>query len=157
MEGISEIKVIKIFKSQSLKKIGFFIELEKILQKIKVIFMTTKDQELKILHQIIGTISYNLDLKEVLSRIINLVGELTKADSCFLYLLDGKDLVLRASQNQHPGIIGKVRLKIGEGITGWVAKIKQQWLFQKKLTKMNVLKFLIICPKTNTKLFYLYP
>lgn len=58
--------------------------------------------ELAILHTIIDTISYDLNLEEVLSKIINIVGELTKADSCFLYLIDGKNIVLRASQNAHP-------------------------------------------------------
>jgi len=42
-----------------------------------------KNQELEILHEIIETISYNLDLKEVLSRIVKIVSGVTNADSCF--------------------------------------------------------------------------
>jgi len=81
-----------------------------------------KNQELKILYEIIETISYNLDLKEVLSRIVKIVSGVTKADSCFLYLIDGNDLVLRASLNPKPLEIGNIKLKTNEGITGWVAK-----------------------------------
>lgn len=80
------------------------------------------NQELKILYEIIGTISYNLDLKDVLSRIVEIVTAATKADSCFLYLVNGEELILRASKNPHPKDIGNIRLKVGEGITGWVAK-----------------------------------
>lgn len=38
----------------------------------------SQEQELKILHQIIQTISYNLDLKEVLERIVKVVSQVTK-------------------------------------------------------------------------------
>jgi uroporphyrinogen-III synthase len=88
--------------------------------------------ELAILHKIIETISYDLNLEEVLSNIINIVDDVTKADSCFLYLVDGKDLVMRASQNSHPGIVGNIKLKLGEGITGWVAKNKKIVIVSKK-------------------------
>lgn len=80
------------------------------------------NQELKILYEIIGTISYNLDLKDVLDRIVEIVSQATKADSCFLYLINGKELILRASKNPHPKDIGNIKLRVGEGITGWVAK-----------------------------------
>jgi uroporphyrinogen-III synthase len=83
-----------------------------------------KNQELKILHEIIETISYNFDLKEVLRRIVSIVSGVTKADSCFLYLIDGDNLTLRASLNPKPLEIGNIKLKNGEGITGWVARHK---------------------------------
>jgi len=81
-------------------------------------------QELKILHQISQSISCNLDLDEVLQKIIDLVVDVTHGDSCLLYLLDGteENLVLRASKNPHPRLIGKIGVRVGEGITGWVAK-----------------------------------
>jgi uroporphyrinogen-III synthase len=101
--------------------------------------MTNKKQaeakdsaELAILYKIIDTISYDLNLEEVLSKIIDTVEEVTNADSCFLYLIDGKNLVMRASQNSHPGIIGNIKLKFGEGITGWVAKNKKTVIIPKK-------------------------
>jgi uroporphyrinogen-III synthase len=89
--------------------------------KIKA-FKGKRNQELGILYEIIGTISYNLDLREVLNRIIGIVSAVTKADSCFLYLISDGELILRASKNPHPKAIGNIKLKIGEGITGWVAE-----------------------------------
>lgn len=84
-----------------------------------------RKQELELLREIIATVSYNLDLKEVLGRIVKIVSHVTKADSCFLYLIDGNNLVLRASLNPKPLEIGNVKLKLNEGITGWVARNKQ--------------------------------
>ncbi len=48
----------------------------------------------------------------------------TRADSCFVYLYEepAGDLVLRASSNAHPGEVGRLRMRLGEGITGWVAE-----------------------------------
>jgi len=81
-------------------------------------------QELKILHQISQSISCSLDLDQVLHKIIDLVVDVTNGDSCLLYLLDepGENLVLRASKNPHPRLIGKIGIRVGEGITGWVAR-----------------------------------
>src|SRR5215475_7572337 len=85
-------------------------------------------QELKILHQISSTISSTLDLDEVLQQIIGLVIQVTRGDSCLLYLLDETEdfLILRASKTPHPRLIGKISVKVGEGITGWVAQEAQQ-------------------------------
>ena len=50
----------------------------------------------------------------------------THSDACLVYLIDHatNEIVLRASQLPHDAEIGKVRLKMGEGITGWVAAHK---------------------------------
>ena len=81
-------------------------------------------QELRILHEISQSISCNLDLDQVLKEIIDLVVDVTRCDSCLLYLVDESEpyLFLRASKNPHPRLIGRIALKVGEGITGWVAE-----------------------------------
>jgi signal transduction protein with GAF and PtsI domain len=83
-----------------------------------------KDRELDVLRRISETISGTLDQEAVLERIIELVVEVTRGDAAFLYLLDGTRaaLVLRASKQPHPSLIGRIRLELGEGITGWVAR-----------------------------------
>jgi len=40
-------------------------------------------------------------------------------------VVEGDELILRASQNAHPDIVDRLKLKIGQGITGWVAEHKQ--------------------------------
>jgi uroporphyrinogen-III synthase len=39
--------------------------------------------------------------------------------------LEGDDLVLRASKNPHPEAVDRLKLKVGQGITGWVAEHKE--------------------------------
>ncbi len=86
-----------------------------------------KTQEIEVLHRISEAVSGNLNLEDVLRHIIDLVSQVTRGDACLLYLLDktNEELVLRASKNPHPRIIGRIKIKLGEGITGWVAKEKQ--------------------------------
>jgi uroporphyrinogen-III synthase len=44
-----------------------------------------------------------------------------KCDSCFIYTLNDRDLVLRASKNLHSGLVDRLTIRFGQGITGWVA------------------------------------
>ena len=81
-------------------------------------------QRLLLLQQVTRTIWSTLDLEEVLRQIIEVTREVTGADSVLVYLLDGEggDLVLRGSSAAHPDLVGNLRLKVGEGVTGWAAK-----------------------------------
>jgi uroporphyrinogen-III synthase len=63
-----------------------------------------------------------MSLGESLQEVVSLVVEFMGCDSCLLYLLQDRELVLCASNNPQPDTIGKVRLKLGEGLTGWVAR-----------------------------------
>lgn len=114
-------------------------------------------QESRILHEIIETISYNLDLKEVLGRIVKIVSGVTKADSCFLYLVDGNDLVLRASLNPKPLEIGNIKLKLNEGITGWVARNKLTVAIAKEAYNDERFKFVNSLPEDRFEGFLSVP
>jgi len=91
-----------------------------------------KEAQIEVLRQIGETISQTQDLQEVLSSIVEIVSAYFEADSCFIYLIENNSLVLRASQNPHKNLIGKISLKIGEGITGWVAKNKKSVVINEK-------------------------
>lgn len=64
------------------------------------------------------------DLEEMLKVAAEVAVQVTGTDSCQVYLHDkNKDeLVLRAADESAQRMIGKIRLKMGEGITGWVAR-----------------------------------
>jgi len=81
-------------------------------------------REINLLRRITRLISTHLDLDLILKEIVELMVSETGADACLIYLLDEsrQELILRASKKPHPNLIGRVRLEIGEGITGWVAK-----------------------------------
>ena len=83
-----------------------------------------RTREVEVLHRISQSISSTLDLEAVLTHIVEVVVEVTKADSCLLYLVSENrdELVLRSSKNPHPTLIGRTSLGLGEGITGWVAQ-----------------------------------
>ena len=83
-----------------------------------------RTREVEVLHRISQSISSTLDLESVLTHIVEVVVEVTKADSCLLYLVSENrdELVLRSSKNPHPTLIGRAALGLGEGITGWVAQ-----------------------------------
>src|SRR5258708_33624909 len=64
----------------------------------------------------------DVGLAKALDSVVSLVVEFMHSDSCLLYLLHDKELVLCASNTPPPATIGRVRLKLGEGLTGWVAR-----------------------------------
>lgn len=63
-----------------------------------------------------------MSLQEVLQGIVSLVSEFMECDSCLVYLLDGDELVLCAANTPHSQTVGRVRLRLSEGLTGWVAR-----------------------------------
>jgi signal transduction protein with GAF and PtsI domain len=87
--------------------------------------MESKSQ-VELLHQISNIVSSNLTLEKMLQQLIGLTVEVTDCDACLVYLVDHhrKEIVLRASQLPHSKEIGHIRMKMGEGITGWVAQNK---------------------------------
>src|ERR1051326_8252923 len=64
------------------------------------------------------------DLEEMLKVTADIAIQITGTDSCQVYLFDAsrEELVLRAADESFAGMVGKIRLKLGEGITGWVAR-----------------------------------
>ena len=80
------------------------------------------EKQLRLLQKISRLMARDTGLGDALQSVVSLVVEFMESDSCLLYLLQGQELVLCASNNPQPDTIGKVRLKFGEGLTGWVAR-----------------------------------
>jgi signal transduction protein with GAF and PtsI domain len=117
------------------------------------------EQELEVLYQISTRISSHLELDEVLNHIIELVHQVTQGDACFLYLLDQsmQELVLQASKDPHPEDIGTIRLKLGEGITGWVAQEQQVVTIMQNASKDSRFKFFFSLPEDRYEAFLSVP
>jgi uroporphyrinogen-III synthase len=81
-----------------------------------------EDPAIGFLHQIGSRMAAADPLHEVLQRIVDFVSSVAKCDSCFVYVLESKELVLRASKNPHPEIVDRLKMQMGQGITGWVAE-----------------------------------
>ncbi len=86
--------------------------------------MGADSSHIAILHRTSKIVSSGLAIGEILQELIAITVEVTGSDACLVYLPDRAtgDVVLRASQLPHAPEIGSVRLKLGEGVTGWVAQ-----------------------------------
>ncbi|MBZ5619427.1 MAG: GAF domain-containing protein [Acidobacteriia bacterium] len=80
------------------------------------------EQQLRLFQKISRFMVREMSLQEVLQGVVSLVVEYTECDACLVYLLDGEELVLCASNTPHPSTIGKLRMRSNEGLTGWVAR-----------------------------------
>jgi len=80
------------------------------------------EQQLRLFQKISRFMVRDMSLAEVLQGVVSLVVEFTECDSCLIYLQNAGELVLCASNTPHPSTIGKVRLRLNEGLTGWVAR-----------------------------------
>jgi len=82
--------------------------------------------QIGLLHRISSIVSSELSLDEMLGEIVGLTVQVTECDACLVYLIDmiSGDAVLRASQVPHAADLGTLRVKVGEGVTGWVAEHK---------------------------------
>src|SRR5260370_22939660 len=81
--------------------------------------------QVDLLHETSKIVSSGLTLDEMLRELIRLAVQVTGCDACLIYLAEPEgDVVLRASQLPHTDEIGHIRIKLGEGVTGWVAEHK---------------------------------
>ena len=118
-----------------------------------------KTREVDVLHRITDSITNTLDLESVLKHIVDVVVEVTKADACLLYLLsDGRDeLILRASKNPHPKLIGRITIGLGEGITGWVARERTRVVIPSNASDDPRFKFFHNLPEDRYQAFVSVP
>ena len=80
------------------------------------------EEQLRLFQKVSRFMVRDMSLQEVLQGVVALVVEFMECDSCLMYLIDKGELVLCATDTPHPGTIGKVRLQMSEGLTGWVAR-----------------------------------
>jgi signal transduction protein with GAF and PtsI domain len=82
------------------------------------------ESEVLFLHRISAIVSSRRSLDEMLGEVIGFTIQTTGCDACLVYLVDRVtgEIVLRASQVPHAAALGKLRMKMGQGVTGWVAQ-----------------------------------
>ena len=87
--------------------------------------MDPMPSQLDLLHQTSKIVSSGLTLDEMLKELVRVAVRVTGCDACLVYLAElTGEIVLRASQLPHASEIGTIRMKMGEGVTGWVAEHK---------------------------------
>jgi signal transduction protein with GAF and PtsI domain len=82
------------------------------------------EPQVTLLHRVSSIVSSELSLDEMLGEIVGLTVQATGCDACLVYLIEKEsgEIVLRASQVPHAADLGTLRMKMGEGVTGWVAE-----------------------------------
>ncbi|MCA9499382.1 MAG: GAF domain-containing protein [Nitrospirales bacterium] len=118
-----------------------------------------RTREVQILHRISESISSTLELETVLKQIVEVVVEVTKGDACLLYLISETtdELILRASKNPHPRLIGRISIGLGEGITGWVAREKIPVVIPRNASDDARFKFFHRLPEDRYQAFVSVP
>lgn len=89
--------------------------------------LNLSDEHFHLLIQANRILSSTLDLKEVLSKIMELAMEIVGSEAASILLLDEKtnELVFDVALGEMGEKVEQVRLKLDEGIAGWVAKEKK--------------------------------
>jgi uroporphyrinogen-III synthase len=83
------------------------------------------DSHVDVLHDTLSRIAAADGFHQALDRVLDFAVDLVKCDSCFIYVLAGEDLILRASKNPHQELLDRLKLRMGQGITGWVAEHRE--------------------------------
>lgn len=73
------------------------------------------------MHRIGESIAAADPLRTILDLVVDFASGAVNCDSCFVYVLENDHLTLRASKNPHADVVDRLKLRLGQGITGWVA------------------------------------
>ena len=79
--------------------------------------VSLEELHVDLLHEIGNRLATADGFHDVLTRVVEFATVLVKCDSCLLYVLEGEELVLRASKNPHPDAVDRLKLRVGQGIT----------------------------------------
>ncbi|KKS39911.1 MAG: hypothetical protein UV61_C0011G0035 [Candidatus Gottesmanbacteria bacterium GW2011_GWB1_43_11] len=114
--------------------------------------------ELEFLYRVASSV-HSLEIGELLAEIVRIASQISRSDSCLIYVYDAKkqELVLRASQNPHPELLRKIKMKLGEGITGWVAKEKQPVVIESGANHDSRFKYFRSLPEDKFAAFLSVP
>jgi GAF domain-containing protein len=74
----------------------------------------------RILYEIVSTVGSSLDLGEVLGAVVRLLTDASAVHACFVYLIEGDRLVLRAASEPYSGLVGEITLE--NGIAWWAVE-----------------------------------
>jgi GAF domain-containing protein len=84
--------------------------------------LTGLREENHTLYSVIKLVSSSLEVESMLQGVVDLATEATRCHACFIYLLEGEQLTIRAASPVFTEAVGNVQFSVHEGLTGWVAR-----------------------------------
>lgn len=115
------------------------------------------EQQLALFQRVSRLMTRDMDLNDVLHEIVDLVSDFLACDSCLIYLLNDDELVLYASDEPGRKNIGKVRLRLSEGLTGWVARERRLLAISREAYNDPRFKFFKDLPQDRFEAFLSVP
>lgn len=113
------------------RETGVRYELQSTLEEL-----ISKYEELTVLYESAETVATVMNLEEVSRRILDQAAEILDVDHASLMLLDDEEefLEVKAARGTRSDLVGKIRVPVGEGISGHVAKTGKPVLIEDLLT-----------------------
>jgi GAF domain-containing protein len=79
----------------------------------------------KFLHEIVSTVASSLELAEVLPAVVRLMSDASGVHGCFVYLVEGDRLVMRAASPPYERMAGTVSFQRGESLAWWAVEHRE--------------------------------
>lgn len=115
------------------------------------------EQQLRLFQRVSRLVTRDMELDDVLHEIVGLVRDFLNCDSCLIYLVEDDELVLFASSDPSRKNIGKVRLRLDEGLTGWVARERRLLAISREAYNDPRFKFFKDLPQDTFEAFLSAP
>jgi signal transduction protein with GAF and PtsI domain len=115
------------------------------------------EQQLRLFQRVSRLMTRDLELDDVLQEIVSLVKDFLTCDSCLIYLVEDGELVLFASSDQDRKTIGTVRLRLSEGLTGWVARERRLLAISREAYNDSRFKYFKDLPQDTFEAFLSVP
>jgi uroporphyrinogen-III synthase len=81
--------------------------------------------EITHLNKIAGSLSAGTPLADAMKEVLEFVATVVKYDSCSIYAIDNKELVLSASKYSQPELNGHSKAKLPQSVADWIAESKE--------------------------------
>lgn len=115
------------------------------------------DSPVDLLHEIGSRMAAADPFHKVLSAVVEFASAVVKCDSCFIYVLEDSQLILRASKNPHEEVVDRLKIQVGQGITGWVAERGELVAIPKNASQDSRFKFFNELPEDRYEAFLSVP
>ena len=99
----------------------------------------------------------DVELEGVLNEIVSLVRDFLDCDSCLIYLVEDTELALHASTDSTRDKVGRLRLSLSEGLTGWVARERRLLAISREAYNDPRFKFFKDLPQDTFEAFLSVP